>query len=194
MSTTQTTTGLSVTVDRGQRERKGRKGTNAATVPNFAQAAEANEEVTAAIRARRRAVHDQHAGGQAAATAAAAEEKKPPAEPFEDLESIEFALPNGLQIVLGPPAAVSLTMRVLLYYNDQASWAIADEQVTRALMCVRSIDGKPAPPVTNPVERAMLGNRLGDAGIAICVHFHRKHWPIIRTDQLPVIKKNQRGV
>ncbi len=186
---------LTVSVDRGANKRGAKRSNGRApTMPNFAQAAEANADVAEAVRARRRSIHNQHAASKGAAQQMEEDAPKPPSVPVEDqnLDSVELDMPNGLKVLLGPPPNVSLTMRVLQYYGDQQSWALADEGVTRALMCVREIDGKPYPAVTNPVDRQMLGNKLGDDGIAICVLTHRRYFPLLRLTELPVIKKNQR--
>ena len=114
-----------------------------------------------------------------------------PRPPREDLASVEVSLPNGMVVEIGPTPGVALTMRLLHYYGAN-EFSMADEAITRALMCVRAIDGDPYPTITSPMDRDRLGHRLGDEGIAVVVTTYRTYWPPLVLSELPVLKKTPR--
>ena len=114
----------------------------------------------------------------------------PPPTPREDLESIEFELPNGMQIVFGPPKGISLTYRIIAMMNG-VDTGIAHQRVLRSLLCVRSIDGT-AVTLNNDIDANALANRIGDGGIELLNFYLNEYWPPIRRNELPLLKKNQR--
>jgi hypothetical protein len=113
-----------------------------------------------------------------------------PASPREDLESIEFTLPNGMQVVFGPPKGISLTYRIIAMMNG-IDTGVAHQRVLRSLLCVRSIDTVPVT-INNDIDANALANRIGDGGIELLNFYLNEYWPPLRRNELPMLKKNQR--
>ena|ERR1700761_5872413 len=116
----------------------------------------------------------------------------------ENLESIEFTLPDGRQIEYGPPSGISLSDRIARLFSARPlseggpDPGITEFRLCKLLMGVRSIDGKPVRPITNLVEKTRLANLLGDPAIDLLSLFDSRHWPPLRESELPVLKKNLR--
>lgn len=163
--------------------------------PKLSSAKIANEQTAAEIRARRAKIHKQHKTAVAEQSVAdeaaqmAAQAAPPP--PRENIESIEFAAPNGMVIIYGPPSGISLVDRIARLYPGRDT-SMAEFRLTRILMGVRSINGVPVPSITDDIGRTMLANRLGDENIDLLMYYDRIHFPPLRQSEIPTIKKNLR--
>lgn len=113
-------------------------------------------------------------------------------KPREDVESIELQLPDGRVVLFGPPPGVSLTARVAMLMAGQPASDELD-MVTRVLLCIRSIDDKRMPPITNRVDVQKCANLVGDNGLDVLGYMLKEHWPAVKLGELPMIKKNLRG-
>jgi hypothetical protein len=143
--------------------------------------------VAADIKAKRALLH-----------ARAAQEDRPAVEvptvdtatqPREDVESIEFILPDGRLVVFGPPSGISLTMRIL---NMGGNPSPLKSTLYRVLMCVREIDGVRPELVVDDITAQKLSNMLGDNNIDILSGLYSEYWPGVRKSDLPLVKKNLR--
>lgn len=116
----------------------------------------------------------------------------------EDIESIEFRLRDGRLIEYGPPTNISLSDRIARLYSARSfaeggpDPGITEFRLTRLLMGVRAIDGRPTRPITNLIERTRLANELGDQALEIIHVFDRKHWPPLQETELPLVEKKFR--
>jgi hypothetical protein len=155
-------------------------------------ARQANEAVGEQIRRRRKKIHDQ-ARIDAAVTEQQQEAAKTaePPPPREDIDSIEVPLRNGMTVEYGPPNGISLLDRIARFYGGRDP-SVSEFRLTRVLMGVREINGRPVPPLTNEVERTKLANRIGDEGIDLLFYYDRTYWPPLRQAELPVAKKKYR--
>jgi hypothetical protein len=164
-----------------------------------AQAAkEANRDAAAQIRARRKQIHD-----QAERDMAGARSSPEPSEPIdapvrEDVEAIEIPLRDGRIIEYGPPVGISITDRIARLYSSRPPElggpdpGATESRLTRILLGVRSIDGRPVQAMTDLIQRTALANRLGDEAIDLLFYFDRLHWPPLTQAELPLIKKKLR--
>ena len=150
--------------------------------------------------ARPAAVTEQHRKIQERARAATAqdtaaeptEDAADGAAPREDVESIELEMPNGATILFGPPPGVALQMRVASILGNDLSAYTA--QVVRSMLCVRQINGRNAPQISNMVDVQKVMNMIGgeDAVDLTCLAL-TQYWPPATVKDLRVIKKNLRG-
>lgn len=144
----------------------------------------------AATRDKVAAMHtEQHARSSADNT-----EQAPDAEdvvPREDIATVELALPDGRQVVFGPPDGVSLTTRIAMMRAGQPPSEPLD-MITRCCLCVRSINGKPPPVLSNQVDVAKLANQLGDNALDILAFVLSQYWPAVKLSELQIVKKNLR--
>jgi len=108
--------------------------------------------------------------------------------PREDVESVEFVLPDGRLVVMGPPPGISLTMRIL----NMGTVAPAKAVLYRVLMCVRELDGVKPEAVVDDITAQKLCNSLGDNNIDILSAVYQENWPGVRRGDLPKVKKNLR--
>jgi len=156
------------------------------TPPSATPMAAQTEEAEAAARARRAELvtkaRQEHQEG-----VSVFDETETEAAPREDVDSVEVQLPCGL-VEFGPPAGVSLTMRIATFPDVTAR----STMVLRVLMYVRAIDGKPMRAITNMTEAQRLANIIGDRYIDYLADLMTTYWPPINTADLPVIKKNLR--
>jgi hypothetical protein len=159
----------------------------------FGEATAANEAIAKQVKATRQRIHQQakvDAAGGGGAT-----EEPVPAPPREEIDSIEVPLRDGRVVEYGPPTGISLNDRIARLYSGRPladggpDPGITEYRLTRLLMGVRSINGKPPPTMTNLVERTRLANELGDQAIDLLFHFDQQHWPPLRASELPIIKK-----
>jgi hypothetical protein len=161
--------------------------------PNRFAGAKAAQAVNAdAVRARRKQIHEQariDATGPGIKPDPEAPADPPPAR--EPLESIEFTAPNGLVIEYGPRSDISLVDRIARIYN-QRDPTIAEFRLTRVLMGIRNINGKPPVTVVDEITRTKLANLVGDEVIDMLMYYDRLHWPPLQVSELPVIRKNLR--
>ena len=135
--------------------------------------------------------HEQHAAEQAEADTAdvdAAVAEKP----REDIETVECRLPDGREVVFGPPSGVSLTARVAMLMAGQPP-SDAMDMIARCCISVRSLDGKKLPPITNRVDIQKCANIIGDAGLDVLAYLLSEYWPAVKLKELATIKKNLRG-
>lgn len=151
------------------------------------------------IRERRKQIHEQaKVDASGAGLGDAPQEDQEPAPEREDIESIEITLRDGRVIEYGPPGNISLSDRIARLYSARSlaeggpDPGITEYRLTRLLMGVRTINGKPVHPVTNMIERTRLANQLGDEAIDLLFIFDRRHWPPLRESEIPIAKKNLR--
>lgn len=161
------------------------------------EAAQNNKVIAEQVRARRKHIHEQ------AKVDSSGEGLPPIAEPVapperEDIDSIEIPLRDGRIIEYGPPAGISLSDRIARLYSARSlaeggpDPGITEYRLTRLLMGVRAINGRPVPPITNMVERTRLANQLGDQTIDLLNLFDNRHWPPLMASELPLVKKKLR--
>lgn len=149
------------------------------------------------IRERRRQIHEQ-AKVDASGAGLGPEVETKPAPEREDIESIEITLRDGRVIEYGPPGNISLSDRIARLYSTRTlaeggpDPGITEYRLTRLLMGVRAINGKPVHAITNLIERTRLANQLGDQAIDLLNLFDNRHWPPLQESELPVVKKNLR--
>lgn len=143
-------------------------------------------------QARVQALHDQ-AHAQHAAEGGDQEKPDDQAEvpPREDIDTIELTLPDGRMVVFGPPNGVSLTMRISMLLGERQTETM--HSLARVCMCVRSLDGKPLPPIGNMVDLQKACNILGDAALDLLGFQLTLCWPPMLLGELPNVKKNLRG-
>lgn len=159
------------------------------------------------IRSRRKQIHEQakmDAAGVGLGCAPeedqedAPEKESVPAPAREDIDSIEITLRDGRVIEYGPPNNISLSDRIARLYSTRTlaeggpDPGITEYRLTRLLMGVRAINGRPVHAVTNLIERTRLANQLGDETIDLLNLFDGRHWPPLRESELPVVKKTLR--
>ena len=151
--------------------------------PNLA-AAQERQDVAA------REIHERVSRRAATLAAPSPEVVHEPVPPREDLESIEFTLPNGMDVVFGPPKGVSLTYRIISMMGG-VDTGLAHQRVLRALLCVRMLSAIPVS-VNNEIEANALANKIGDQGMELLNYYLNEYWPPLRKAELPLLKKNQR--
>lgn len=139
-------------------------------------------------RARTEAASGQFAGADDAAGAEAEEA----ALPREDVAAVVIALPDGREVEFGPPAGISLTMRLMTGF-PQVPMTQANEIWLKTLMSVRAIDGVAARTVGNIVDAQKLANDIGDGALALLTEAYLRFWPPPRREDLKVIQKKMRG-
>lgn len=154
------------------------------------------EEKNAALAASAAAMRERNAaaagdGGEiwnadAVLAAAAAE-----AKPRENVESIEVELTDGRKVVFGPPAGVSLTMRMATMFPQTAVNPVL-ERVARVLMCIRSVDDRLPKPISNQIEMTAFANAMGDRAIDELGYWYDQNWGVIQIADLRLVKKNLR--
>lgn len=149
------------------------------------------------IRRRREQIHEQ-AKVDASGAGVGPQEEQEPAPEREDIESIEITLRDGRVVEYGPPANISLSDRIARLYSTRTiaeggpDPGVTEYRLTRLLMGVRTIGGKPVHAVTNLIERTRLANQLGDEAIDLLNLFDNRHWPPLKQSEIPVAKKNLR--
>ena len=116
-------------------------------------------ERTAALHQQQ---HDEHAAEEQGTQSDAADVVKP----REDIETIELKLPDGRDVVFGPPAGVSLTARVAILMAGQPP-SDALDLIARCCISVRSIDGQRPPAITSRVDVQKVANLLGDNSLDV---------------------------
>lgn len=112
-------------------------------------------------------------------------------KPHEDLESIEVQLPDGRNVVIGPPPGVSLTMRNAMMFGPETPNRLLSSMV-RLMHCIRSIDGKSVPTINNLVDAQALANALGDTAIDLLFGVLADYWPALSQKDLVIVKKSAR--
>jgi hypothetical protein len=115
------------------------------------------------------------------------EDRTPAAEP---LDSIVLQTPIG-EIEFGPPAGVSLTLRIAIMMGEENPNRIQNAML-RTLMSVRSIDGKHVSPVGSMVEAQALANMLGDGVLDFLYLTMVETWPPPKKADLQILRKNKR--
>ena len=149
------------------------------------------------IRSRRKEIHEQAKSDAAGAGIGDPVEDAQPAPEREDIESIEIPLRDGRLVEYGPPPGISLSDRIARLYSGRMNAdggpdpGITEYRLTRLLMGVRSIGGKPVA-INNLIDRTRIANLLGDEGIDLLNLFDQRHWPPLRETEIPLIKKNLR--
>lgn len=123
-------------------------------------------------------------------TSESAEPAEPP-KPREPVESVEVKLLDGRLVVFGPPADVSLTMRIATTIPEATTNPLI-ERLARVCMSVRSIDGQQVRPIGNMVDMRVMANTIGDQGIEILHYWFNEYWGEIKLSELQLIKKNLR--
>lgn len=143
------------------------------------------------IRERRKQIHQQakvDAGGPGIAED---DTPLPPPPVREDIDTIEFTAPNGLLVEYGPRHDISLVDRIARLYNGRDP-TVSEFRLTRILMGIRSIGGKPPITVVDEITRTKLANQIGDELIDLLMYYDRLHWPPLQQSELPVIRKKLR--
>lgn len=118
---------------------------------------------------------------------AATKESEAPREP---IDSLVIQTPVGT-IEFGPPAGVSLTMRIATMMGE-ANPNRLQSTMLRTLMSVRSVDGQKVTPITSMVEATYLANQLTDPVVDYLFLMLMDHWPPPRAGELQVLRKNKR--
>jgi hypothetical protein len=142
-------------------------------------------EVADEIKARRALIHERSRQEDLAPKVAEVELED---GPREDVESVEFLLPDGRLVIMGPPPGISLTMRIL----NMGTVAPAKATLYRVLMCVRELDGVKPEAIVDDITAQKLSNTLGDNAIDILSAVYQENWPGVRRVDLPKVKKNLR--
>lgn len=156
-----------------------------------------NKEIEKQIRERRRQIHNQADTDLSSLTEQEQTEREP-APIREDIESIEITLRDGRIVEYGPPTGVSLSDRIARLFSSRPlsdggpDPGQTEHRLTRILMGVRAIEGKPVSPLSNLVQRTKLANALGDEAIDLLFYFDNLHWPPLTRTELPEIKKKFR--
>jgi len=141
------------------------------------------QEVADEIKARRALIHERSRQEDLVPTVVEEADG-----PREDVESVEFVLPDGRLVVMGPPPGISLTMRIL----NMGTVAPAKAVLYRVLMCVRELDGVKPEAVVDDITAQKLSNQLGDNAIDVLSAIYQENWPGVRRGDLPKVKKNLR--
>ena len=154
------------------------------------------DEQVQALRARRAALREK-ARAEAVSGQFAGAEPQDGAEdvtvpPREDVAAVIIALPDGREVEFGPPAGVSLTMRLMTGFAQMPMTA-ANEVWLKTLMCVRTINGGAVRAVGNIVDAQKLANDIGDEALALLTEAYLQFWPPPRRADLKVIQKKMRG-
>lgn len=154
-------------------------------------AAAANAKATGEqIRQRRQQIHTQARADASAVPIAPPPDLDPPPV-RENLESVTFTAPNGMEIEYGPRTDISLTDRIARMYSGR-DHSVTEFRITRVLMGVRSINGVPPTAVVDEITRTKLANHVGDEVIDLLLYFDRVNWPPLQQNELPVLKKKLR--
>lgn len=112
----------------------------------------------------------------------------------ENIETIDVPLRDGRVVTYGPPTGISLSERIARMFAPRAAAeggpdpGVTEYRLTRLLMGVRSIDGKPVV-INNLIDRSLIANRLGDEAIDLLAYFDGLYWPPLRQAELPLIQK-----
>lgn len=184
-------------------------------IPDLAGARILNDSEAQAMKLRRERIHQKFSEAEEAAQAPAwgdgANDGWGDTSPFgdlnpaeavipvvdENLESVEVGIPpnpfqpKGATVLFGPPAGVSMTMRILqLLGTRQVNQNTIG--VLKVLLSVRRIDDWQAPAITNLMDAQRMANKIGDTALDILSMTYVQCWPTIQIDQLPILKKNQR--
>jgi hypothetical protein len=160
-------------------------------VGKLTQAAADAKVVSEQVANRRKQIHQQAkvdlvGGGQSSEPQ---EIDQPPVR--ENLESIEFTAPNGQVIEYGPRHDISLVDRIARLYSGRDP-TVSEFRLTRILMGIRSVDGKPPVTIVDEITRTKLANQIGDENIDLLMYYDRLNWPPLQQSELPVIKKRLR--
>jgi hypothetical protein len=146
-----------------------------------------NKQIAEQIRQRRKQIHEQARVDTAGPGIAPNPEATPPPV-REDIETIEFTAPNGQIIEYGPRHDISLVDRIARMYSGRDP-TVAEFRLTRILMGIRNINGKPPLTIVDEITRTKLANQIGDENIDLLMYYDRVHWPPLQQSELPVIKK-----
>lgn len=164
----------------------------------FAQAAVDQQAVAEQLKKRRAQIHKQ-AKMEIGGVGVDAPQEDPVAAPVrEDIESIEITLRDGRVVEYGPPTNISLADRIARLYSGRSfaeggpDPGISEYRLTRLLMGVRAVDGRPVVSIANLIDRTRLANLLGDEALDILHHYDTRHWPPLTEAELPMVKKNLR--
>lgn len=160
------------------------------TIGKLTKASRDNAEIGEQIRARRKEIHNQ---AKVDATGAPIEPDALPDPPpvREDIDTIEFTAPNGLLIEYGPRHDISLIDRIARLYNGRDP-TVSEFRLTRILMGIRSINGKPPITVIDEITRTKLANQVGDELVDLLMYYDRVNWPPLQQSELPVLRKKFR--
>lgn len=121
----------------------------------------------------------------------ATEEAAAPPPPRENVDSVEVELNDKRKVVLGPPAGVSLTMRITMTIPEAATNPTL-ERLARLMMSIRSVDGHQMKPIGSLLEVQKAANEIGDVGIDELNFWYERHWGSVRVSDLQLLKKNLR--
>lgn len=156
----------------------------------MAAAVEKNKATAEAIRARRKQIHDQ-ANVDSAGVPIEPALNPEPVPVRENLDTIEFDAPNGMTIEYGPRHDISLVDRISRLYNGRDP-TVSEFRLTRILMGIRTINGKPPGTIVDETTRTKLANQVGDETIDLLFYYDRIHWPPLQQSELPVLRKKLR--
>ena len=156
--------------------------------PNFAAAQEVDAGIGDQIKARKAELHAKAAKEDAALDVPAVAVETA-SGPRQSVESVELILPDGRYVLFGPPAGISLTMRIINLGGQQSSMK---NTLLRVLMCVREIEGVKPEVVADDISATKLANILGDDAIDVLSAVYLENWPGVKKSELPRIKKNLR--
>ena len=163
----------------------------------FAAATANAKAVAESIKEKRKRIHDQAALDVAGGGLNQAARDGEPLPERENIDSIEIPLRDGRVVEYGPPSGISLSERIARLFSTRSAAeggpdpGITEYRLTRLLMGVRSIDGKPVQ-INNLIDRTRIANRLGDEALDLINYFDSQYWPPLRNSELPLVKKNLR--
>jgi hypothetical protein len=115
-----------------------------------------------------------------------------PAEPVEDIESVEIELPNGRVVVYGPTRGKSHALALSRIFRGPAALAPLGQQVVDQLFNIRSIDGQEVEWPKTIGEAQAIMDLIDDDGWEHLSLAQRLYWPNVTEDRLKVLKKNMR--
>lgn len=104
---------------------------------------------------------------------------------------VEFELPDGRHVKMGKPLIPSaLLMPTLLASSEpNVMSAFATEQLVKAMLYVKELNGAPVNQITEFKDVQNLGRQLGETGIDAVMLMFNKFFPPLTEKQLKIIKK-----
>jgi hypothetical protein len=159
--------------------------------PKLTQAAANAKSVGDQIRQRRKQIHDQARVDTTGSGITPEPEALAPPPVREDIDTIEFTAPNGMTIEYGPRHDISLVDRIARMYNGRDPTR-SEYRLTRILMGIRNINGKPPVAIIDEITRTKLANHVGDENIDLLMYYDSENWPPLQQSELPLIRKRLR--
>lgn len=142
--------------------------------------------------AKRQAISDSH---KATLEANRAEREKAEKSATEDLppmreevESVEFELPDGRVLVMGRPPAGMMTYKLAQVLGDDMQNQVLNS-IVRSFLHIRTIDGQ-APAVFNSrLEVQKFMDAMGEDAIDLITYVCQTNWRPVSVNELKIVKK-----